>query len=76
MTYLVEIDHLNAYVKLSEADIIDFIPCRIKETLHHDMKFYSELKSRPDKWRYKLIEMGTIRKAKTPNASKSSKSSK
>ena len=76
MTYLAEMDRLNAYVKLSEADMIDFIQCGIKETLHHDMKFYSELKSGPDDWRHKLIEMGTMRKANAPDVSKSSKSSK
>ena len=49
MVYLVEMDHLNASVKLLEAEIIDFIQCEIKDTLlHYDMKFYSNLKSEPD----------------------------
>ena len=44
MVYLAEIYHLNALVKLSEADIIDFIQCEIKNTLYYDMKFYINLK--------------------------------
>ena len=75
MVYLAEMDRLNASVKLSESEMIDFIQCGIKDTLHYDMKFYSNLKSNPDEWRYKLIEMGTMRKA--PDAPKSySKSSR
>ena len=70
-------DCLNASVKLSESEIIDFIQCGIKDILHHDMKFYSNLKSNPNQWRYKLIEMGTMRRAldiaKTSNPTKSSK---
>ena len=62
MAYLAEMDYLNTSVKLSESEIIDFIQYRIMNTLHHDMKFYSNLKSNPDEWRHKLIKMGTMRK--------------
>ena len=77
IVYLAEMDHLNALVKLSESEIIDFIQCRIKDILYYNMKFYRDLKSDPDQWRHKLIEIGTIRRVpdtvKPPNPSKSSK---
>ena len=41
------------------------------------MKFYSDLKTDPNQWRYKLIEMGPMKRApdaaKTSNLTKSSK---
>ena len=62
LSYLTEMDRLNAYVKLSDSQMIDFISYGIKESLQEDMKHYKILKTKPDEWRYKLIEMDTSSK--------------
>ena len=75
LSYLTEMDRLNAYVKLSDLQMVDFISHGIKPSLYEDMKHYKDMRNDPDKWRHKLIEMDTSSKKSSNSAFNSASSS-
>jgi len=60
--YLTELDSLNAYADIPEAQLINVILNGLAPKLHGHVAHYEQLQSKPSEWRQRLIEMDIISK--------------